>query len=210
MSSTPPNVLVNTDAKVREPAARRPPNIRGQLATCLLLVAVAAVIAALFPQVSSWRSTQTLAFQAAFVAASAVLGVAGVFVAVRVPFFARRVQVPVALAAIDLSGSKPVVVGLAAGIGEELLFRAALLPLLGLWGSSAAFALAHLRTASFASGWPQRIVYVAGTFVAGITLGLVFVHVGLLAVIGVHALIDIVSLSTIHQIRSLRSAEAAT
>jgi hypothetical protein len=145
--------------------------------------------------------------QGSFVAVLAALAFAGSYIALRVPFIARRVRVPAALVAIDLSGSKPVVVGLAAGLGEELLFRAALLPLLGLWGSSALFAVAHVRTASFAMGWPQRFAFLANTFIGGVVLGLVFIHLGLVAAIGLHAIIDIVSLSTIHQVKVLRHVD---
>jgi len=135
---------------------------------------------------------------------------AGAFVALRLPFVVRRVKLPSALAAIDLSGYKPLLIGLAAGVGEELLFRAALLPLLGLWVSSALFAVAHLRTAQLAATRGQRVAYIANTFAAGVVLGLVFVHVGLLAAIGVHAIIDIVGLSAMQRLKGLRGAAAAT
>jgi membrane protease YdiL (CAAX protease family) len=44
---------------------------------------------------------------------------------------------------VDLSGWNPLWFGLCAGIGEELLFRGALQPLLGIWWTGLLFALAH-------------------------------------------------------------------
>ena len=99
---------------------------------------------------------------------------------------------------------------LAAGIGEELLFRAALLPLLGLWLSSALFAVAHLRTTQLAARPLQQFGYIVNTFLAGIALGLVFVHIGLLAAIGVHVIIDVVGLWAVQQLQYRRRAATAT
>jgi membrane protease YdiL (CAAX protease family) len=137
--------------------------------------------------------------------AVAVVGYAGSFAAFRIPFLARRIKLPPTLASIDVYGYRPWIFGVAAGVGEELLFRAALLPLLGLIASSALFALAHVRTTMFAPKWIQRIAYLANTFVAGIVLGLVFARVGLLAAIGVHAIIDIVGLTAIRRAQALRN-----
>ncbi len=135
--------------------------------------------------------------------AVAVVGCAGYFAGFRIPFLIRRIKLTPTLATIDVSGYRPWIFGVAAGVGEELLFRAALLPLLGLIGSSVLFALAHVRTTMFAPKWIQRIAYLANTFVAGIVLGLLFVRVGLLAAIGVHAIIDIVGLSAIRRLQWL-------
>ena len=114
------------------------------------------------------------------------------------------------LEAVDLSGWNPLLIGLAAGIGEELLFRAALLPLLGLWLSSALFAVAHLRTTQLAARPLQQFGYIVNTFFAGIALGLMFVHIGLLAAIGVHVIIDVVGLWAVQQLQYRRRGATAT
>jgi uncharacterized protein len=86
-------------------------------------------------------------------------------------------------------------VGLCAGVGEELLFRAALQPLVGLWIGAVIFAAAHIRTATLSSpSNVKRFSYLLNVAVAGVVLGLVFEHLGLVAAILVHATIDIVGL----------------
>ena len=195
-------------------ATSKSPSIRAQLATCALLCGVAVAITFFFqgsPAFHQWRTGEPLIVQAGVLVVVGVVGWAAAFAGFRIPFVMRRIKLPATLAAIDVSGYKPLIFGLAAGVGEELLFRAALQPLLGLIAASASFALAHVRTAMFAATWVQRVAYMAITFVAGIVLGLVFARVGLLAAVGAHAIIDVVGLSTIRRLQSLRSTvEVAT
>lgn len=69
--------------------------------------------------------------------------------------------------------SPPLAVSLAAAtsVSEELFFRGALLPLVGVWGQAALFALMHPA--------PRRAwSYTAYTFVAGLVLGYVTVFTG--------------------------------
>lgn len=56
----------------------------------------------------------------------------------------------------------------ASGVAEELFFRAALQPLLGLWVTSAIFALLHIGPTRDFRSWPVM------AFVAGVLLGVLF------------------------------------
>jgi membrane protease YdiL (CAAX protease family) len=83
-------------------------------------------------------------------------------------------------------------VGLLAGVGEELLFRAALQPWLGIIAASLLFGLTHSGTARLNEGVSVgKLTYVLGTMVAGYLLGILYVKVGLLASISAHAGFDI-------------------
>ena len=75
----------------------------------------------------------------------------------------------------------------AAGIGEELLFRATLQPVVGIWLASLAFALAHVGVVK-----PLRakVTYASYVFAMGMVLGLVYTQVGLVSAIVTHAVYD--------------------
>jgi hypothetical protein len=89
---------------------------------------------------------------------------------------------------------------------EELLIRAALQPLLGLWWSSALFTLAHWRTAALVRSAANRAFYLINVFIVSLALGLLYEHVGLLAAILAHATIDIAAL---YSMRNARTNSAA-
>jgi uncharacterized protein len=186
------------------PSARKSLSIRGQLATCLLLSGLAVGLTLWLqgsPAFHEWYRGLSILTQLGAVAALAILGNLGSSIALRLPFVVRRIKLPSALTDLNLAGYIPFVVGLAAGVGEELLFRAALLPLVGLIGSSVLFALAHLRTSMFLGSVIKRLAYIANTFIAGICLGLIFTHIGLVAAMGTHAIIDIVGLSFVSRLQ---------
>lgn len=129
-------------------------------------------------------------------------------IVLRIPALRRLVRSPEALLKIDLSGAKPWIVGICAGVGEELLFRAALQPLVGLWVGAVIFAAAHARTAVLAStSTAKRLAYLLNVAIAGVVLGLVFEHIGLVAAIIIHATIDIVGLTVLRSVAA-RSAKA--
>lgn len=109
--------------------------------------------------------------------------------------------VPDALSKVDLSGAAPWIIGGCAALGEELLFRAALQPLVGLWIGAVIFAAAHVGTASV--GTPsnaKRVAYLANVAVAGVALGWLYEHVCLLSALLVHATIDIAGLLTYREV----------
>lgn len=108
---------------------------------------------------------------------------------------------------LDLRGMNPVWISLAAGFGEELLFRAALQPLLGPWLASAVFVLAHARAYRF---WPlNKAAWIKILALSGSSLffGLVFAHIGLLAAMLSHAMIDMAALLTIKKLKQRMNAE---
>ena len=180
------------------PESRRAPSLKGQIITCLLFVALAFIITFAFhpePTFSKWKVGMPLGVQfgvALIVAAALSIGA---IIALQFPRLRRLVRVPEALNSIDLSGEKPWIVGLCAGIGEELLFRAALQPLVGPWFGALIFAAAHVRTAMLGSASNvKRAAYMLNVAVAGLALGLVFEHIGVIAAVLIHATIDIVGL----------------
>lgn len=103
-------------------------------------------------------------------------------------------------ARLDLDGLNPLWISMCAAIGEEMLFRAALQPLLGLWITSLVFLVMH--TPIYRGQRPDRatLVQAAGVFGASVALGLVFQYVGLLAAMLVHAWIDIVGLVVVRSV----------
>jgi hypothetical protein len=71
-----------------------------------------------------------------------------------------------------LPGPEIVVLALASATGEEIFFRGALLPAIGLWGSSAIFALLHIG---------PKVRFLPWTFsslVAGLVFGQLFMWAG--------------------------------
>jgi membrane protease YdiL (CAAX protease family) len=110
---------------------------------------------------------------------------------------ARTVQT---YARLDLDGLNPVWIALCAAIGEEMLFRAALQPLLGLWIASLVFLVVHTPVYRFRHLDRATLVQAAGVFGAGLVLGLVFQYVGLLAAMLVHLWIDIVGLVVVRSV----------
>jgi membrane protease YdiL (CAAX protease family) len=71
-----------------------------------------------------------------------------------------------------LPGSEILVLALASAFGEEIFFRGALLPAIGLWASSAIFALLHI-------GPKLRFLpWTFSSFVAGLVFGQLFLWAG--------------------------------
>jgi len=95
---------------------------------------------------------------------------------------------------LDLSGLNPVWISLAAAIGEELLFRAALQPLLGVWITSVIFLLTHTPVYQFRRLNKATLVQAAGVFGVSVVLGFIYQNVGLLAAMMVHTALDVVGL----------------
>lgn len=106
---------------------------------------------------------------------------------------------------LDLDGLNPVWIALCAAIGEELLFRAALQPLLGLWVASLVFLVVHTPVYQFRRLDRATLAQVVGVFGAGLVLGLVYQYVGLLAAMLVHAWIDIVGLVAVRSVMRARA-----
>jgi membrane protease YdiL (CAAX protease family) len=105
---------------------------------------------------------------------------------------------------LDLSGLNPVWISLAAAIGEELLFRAALQPLLGVWITSLVFLVTHVPVYQFRKLNGASLVQAASVFGVSVVLGFIYQYVGLLAAVMVHAALDVVGLYVVRN--ALRGA----
>jgi membrane protease YdiL (CAAX protease family) len=71
-----------------------------------------------------------------------------------------------------LSGLEIIIMAVASAIGEEIFFRGALLPVVGLWASSAIFALLHI-------GPKVRFLpWTISSFIAGMMFGQLFLWAG--------------------------------
>jgi len=92
----------------------------------------------------------------------------------------------------DFSGWNPLWFGLCAGIGEELLFRGALQPLLGIWWTGLFFAVAHSGTGGFKSMNFMKWGYATFLFLTSMMLGLVVIQVGLITAMVLHSVADAV------------------
>jgi len=107
-------------------------------------------------------------------------------------------------ARLDLSGLNPVWISLAAGIGEELLFRAALQPLLGIWLTSLLFLVVHTRAYEFRLTDKVSWMQAASVFGMSVGLGLLYEHVGLLSTVVAHVVVDICGLYAVRQVMRRR------
>jgi len=96
-----------------------------------------------------------------------------------------------------------ILVALLAGFGEELFFRAALQPLLGLWLTSLVFALAHTGVSLFE---PAKLAFASFVFVMGLLLGVLYEQSGLVAAMIFHAVYDLIFLLAVKKL--LRMSDA--
>ena len=126
------------------------------------------------------------------------LGVVISYVALRSVWRASVIDGVLPLRAVTAAAWSIVVVGILAGVGEELLFRAALQPWIGIWWTSLLFGIAHSGTARLHEGLSLgKVVYLLFAVGAGVMLGLLYGSAGLLASIAAHASYDIGTLSVL-------------
>jgi membrane protease YdiL (CAAX protease family) len=85
-------------------------------------------------------------------------------------------------------------IGLAAALGEETLFRVALQPSLGIVIAALLFTLAHTAIADFSHPTPGKLAYAGLAFAMGIVLGLEYEHLGIAASMGTHFAFDTTAL----------------
>jgi membrane protease YdiL (CAAX protease family) len=112
-----------------------------------------------------------------------------------------------AYARLDLRGHNPLWIALCAAIGEELLFRAALQPLLGVWIVSVLFLASHVPLVQLRRVRrleKPALVQAVGVFAASVALGFIYQYVGLLAALLVHLWIDIVALLVVRSVLESR------
>ena len=99
----------------------------------------------------------------------------------------------------DLSGINPLIISICAGVAEEILFRAALQPLMGIWITSILFMLVHAQVYRFDSINKRVINQALYLFAISVVLGFIFEYVGLITVIIIHIIIDIDGLYSIRK-----------
>ncbi len=95
------------------------------------------------------------------------------------------------LSDIHLSRFDRIQISLFAGVGEELLFRGALQPLIGIWLTSLLFVGLH---GYFKFKSLKHIAFGLSMFALSVGLGLLYEWAGLLAAITAHAVYDLVML----------------
>ena len=99
----------------------------------------------------------------------------------------------------ELSSREIFLLAVSSSIGEELFFRGAMLPAIGLWPSSALFALMHVR-------WQWRFLpWTAMSFIMGLAMGVMHMRLGNLgAPIVAHFTINLLNLNYIakHELRA--------
>lgn len=88
-------------------------------------------------------------------------------------------------------------IGLAAALGEETLFRAAIQPVAGIVVASILFTLAHSVIADLRHVTPGKAIYVCFAFAMGLLLGWLYERYGIVASMGAHAAFDTVVLTVI-------------
>jgi uncharacterized protein len=94
--------------------------------------------------------------------------------------------------------------GLAAALGEETLFRAAIQPAAGIVVASILFMLAHSIIADFRHPSAGKFAYAALAFGMGLLLGVAYDRLGIAASMGIHFAFDTVTLILIRPLRPIR------
>ena len=188
-------------------AARAPIRLSAQVLTCLVFCLLAAAIIwftqdaplALFtrPAAPMWQLVigQGLALLAAIASYALYrFGADAESTAKTIDTYSR----------LDLRGLNPLWMALAAAVGEEMLFRAALQPLLGVWITSVLFLATHVPVYRFRQLDKATLAQAAGVFGISVALGFICQYVGLIAAMLVHLWIDIVGLLVVRAALSAR------
>lgn len=136
----------------------------------------------------AWLTLSPLAAHAYSCLLGAAVGMATVFLSrlsVGKFAWARRLHNELRPIARQLSSVDIVVLAMLSSLGEELLFRGVLQPVIGLWGQAVVFGLLHQMTG------PSRWIWVTWAGVVGFVFGVLFQLTGsLLGPILAHALIN--------------------
>ena len=193
MSSQPPS----------QPQARPPIRLTAQVLTCVAFSLIAFLIIAVVQDDAravlagpmGWGSQ--FAYGLGLSALAAVASYAGFRLTAQSEATRNTIT---AYGKLDLSGLNPVWISIAAAVGEELLFRAALQPLLGVWITSFIFLLTHTPVYQFRKINRATLVQAAGVFGASVALGLIYQYVGLLAAVMVHTALDVVGLYVVRNV----------
>src|SRR5712691_11790561 len=140
--------------------------VRRFWALCAFAIALAFVINAAFGNgtlATVLIEGQPIAAQIGWgIAFGLAISVPSTIVVFFVPLFSPlRRQLLDLVSRLDLGALNPLWISLSAGIGEEILFRGALQPIVGLWWTSSIFTLAHFGSGQFRSMNWQKVIYAA-------------------------------------------------
>lgn len=180
-----------------QPQARPPIRLTAQVLTCVAfsLLALVLIFVAQDAPMSVLAGPMGWSTQLLYGVILSAAAVAVSYVSFRLTAKSEATRKTVlAYSRLDLSGLNPVWISLAAAVGEELLFRAALQPLLGVWITSVVFLLTHTPVYQFRKLDRATLVQAAGVFGASVVLGFIYQYVGLLAAMMVHMAIDVAGL----------------
>lgn len=171
------------------------------LATAAVEVAVAALLLATLhddPHATLFASPASLPLQVAvgLVAAAALAAAQSALLGASARW---RGFVQSALGGATLSMRDIAIVSVVVGVAEEVLFRAALQPLIGVWGTSVLFAAVHANYAPMLhdrSQWGFSAAALATVFGLSLLLGVAYERAGLAAAVTAHAAYDFLVLVT--------------
>jgi membrane protease YdiL (CAAX protease family) len=183
--------------------ARPPIRLTAQVLTCVAfsLIALLIIFVAQDEPLAVFAGPMTAGSQLLFGLALSALAAVASYVSFRLTAGSEATRNTItAYGRLDLSGFNPVWISLAAAIGEDLLFRAALQPLLGVWITSVIFLLTHTPVYQFRKLNRATLVQAAGVFGASVALGFIYQHVGLLAAMLVHTALDVVGLYVVRNV----------
>lgn len=98
----------------------------------------------------------------------------------------------------SLSNPQILQISIIAGISEEILFRAAIQPLIGIWLTSLIFISVHgyIRFKTFG-----QTIFTLFTFLLSVLLGLLFIQIGIISAILAHAIYDIILLRELKNLK---------
>ena len=178
-------------------APRAPIRLSAQMLTCLVLCLLAAAIIRFSGDAPLQLFTRPMApmWQLVIGQGLALVAAAASYALYRLTAQSDATAGTIATyARLDLRGLNPLWMALAAAVGEEMLFRAALQPLLGVWITSILFLATHTPVYRFRTFDRATLVQAAGVFGTSVALGFIFQYVGLIAAMMVHLWVDIVGL----------------
>ncbi len=187
-------------------------SVRAIAATSALLISLAAVVLLLrrVGARSLLESPYTVATQALAGAAVGATLAGAQLLLLRV-WGRWREYTRDAIQSLRLTTAQIVSIAFMVAVAEELFFRAAIQPLLGVWLASAVFALVHLR--------PDREAWARGRLAFGLvtllllfgvstSLGFVYARVGLVAAMASHFVYDLIVLHGYQRLHGTRALVA--
>ncbi len=126
-------------------------------------------------------------------ATGALIGIAGIAL-IRLPSFKKILDEYAIIRQVkqlSLSPYQIFYVSLIAGISEEILFRGAIQPLIGIWWTSFLFIGVHgyIRLHTF-----THFLYTLFTFILSVVLGLLYIYFGIISAMAAHFMYDVVVL----------------